>query len=226
MNIGIVGSGNIGRALGLAWAKRGHRILWSFSHDQRKLEALATQSGNGSRATKPYEAVSLSEVVLFAAPWTQLDEAIKQIGRFDGETVIDATNPYVDEQMHVQDFEDGSSSECVAKKMPGAKVVKAFNTLRAQTLETRAGQGLVVFMAGDYPLMKAKVGKLIEDAGFVAFDVGPLVEGKCQQPQTDRYLKELTLEQASQLTGISAQQTPAKNSIMGEIDLDQPVRRY
>jgi predicted dinucleotide-binding enzyme len=67
-----------------------------------------------------------------------------------------------------------------------------------------------------------KVAQLIEDAGFVPFDVGPLREGKKQEPGTERYLKELTLDQAQQLTGI----TQGVRSIVGEIDLDQPVRRY
>jgi|SRR5579884_246541 len=202
MNIGIVGSGDIGSTLGRLWARKGHRILFSFSHDRSKLERLASECGNGSRAVTPYEAVSLSEVVLFSPPWTQVDEAVKQIGRFDGETVIDTTNPFIDEEMNVQRFDENtSSSEEIARKLEGAKVIKAFNTLRDETLRERTGQGLVVFYAGDYPLMKGKVAQLIEDAGFVPFDVGPLREGKKQEPGTDRFLKELTLEQARALVG-------------------------
>src|SRR5690242_14019744 len=149
MNIGIVGSGDIGSTLGRLWAKKGHKVLFSFSHDRQKLEQLAEECGNDSRAVTPYEAVSLSEVVLFSVPWTQVDEALKQIGRFDGQTVIDTTNPYVDEQMNVQHFDDhDSSSECLAKKMENAKLIKAFNTLRDETLWERSGQGLVIFYAG------------------------------------------------------------------------------
>lgn len=221
MNIAVVGSGDIGRTLGRLWAKAGHRILFSFSHDQQKLEELARECGNGSRATTPYEAVSHAEFVLFSVPWNAIDEAIKQIGRFEGQTVIDTTNPYLDEQMHVEQFaENDSSSESVARRMENAKVIKAFNTLRDETLWDRSGQGLVIFMAGDYPLMKKKVAQLIEDAGFVPYDVGPLVEGKKQEPGTDRYLKEVTIDEARRLTGDAP-----RGSVMGEIDLDQPVRR-
>jgi predicted dinucleotide-binding enzyme len=219
MNIGIVGSGDIGSTLGRLWAKKGHKVLFSFSHDEQKLERLAQECGNGSRAVTPYEAVSLSEVVLFSVPWTQADEAIKQIGRFDGETVIDTTNPYIDEQMHVQEFgENESSSECLAKKMEGARVIKAFNTLRDETLWDRSGQGLVIFYAGDYPLMKKKVAQLIEDAGFVPFDVGPLREGKKQEPGTDRYLKELTIEEARRLAG---EQQGEGTAVRGEVESSQ-----
>lgn len=202
MNIGIVGSGEIGSTLGRLWAKKGHKILFSFSHDRDKLERLAQECGNGSRAVTPYEAVSLSEVVLFSVPWTDVDEAYKQIGRFDGETVIDTTNPYIDEEMHVQQFDENtSSSEEIARKFEGAKIIKAFNTLRDETLLEKSGQGLVIFYAGDFPLMKTKIAQLIEDAGFVPYDVGSLHEGKKQEPGTERYLKELTLDQARALAG-------------------------
>jgi predicted dinucleotide-binding enzyme len=202
MNIGIVGSGEIGSTLGRLWARKGHKVLFSFSHDRDKLESLAQECGNGARAVTPYEAVSLSEVVLFSVPWTQIDEAHKQIGRFDGETVIDTTNPYIDEEMHVQQFDENtSSSEEVARKLEGAKVIKAFNTLRDETLWEKSGQGLVIFYAGDFPLMKTKIAQLIEDAGFVPCDVGSLREGKKQEPGTGRYLKELTLDQARALVG-------------------------
>jgi predicted dinucleotide-binding enzyme len=223
MNIGIVGSGEIGRTLGRLWAKAGHRIFFSYSHDRRKLEELARECGNGAKAVTPYDAVRCSEVVLFSVPWNSIDDAIKQIGRFEGQVVIDTTNPFTDDRMNVARFEENdSSSESVARRMENAKVVKAFNTLRDETLWNRTRQGLVIFMAGDYPLMKQKVAELIDDAGFVPFDVGSLREGKNQEPGTDRFLKELTLSEAQELTGI----TPGVRSIVGEIDLDQPVRRY
>jgi hypothetical protein len=218
MNIGIVGSGDIGSTLGRLWARKGHKVLFSFSHDQQKLERLAEECGNGARAATPYEAVSLSEVVLFSPPWTQIDEALKQIGRFDGETVIDTTNPYVNKQMDVQEFpENTSSSEEVARKLEGANVIKAFNTLRDETLWEKSGQGLVIFYAGDDPQMKTKVAQLIEDAGFAPYDVGALHEGKKQEPGTDRYLKELTLEQARRLV-----EQPGEGTVQrGEVEAPQ-----
>lgn len=202
MKIGIVGSGNIGATLGGLWAKAGHQIYFSFSRDREKLERLAQEAGNDSQAVTPYDAARCSEVVLFSVPWTAQDEAIKQVGRFESQIVIDTTNPYVDDEMNVQEFsEKDSSSEHLARKLEGARVIKAFNTLRAPTLRDRAGQGLVVFFAGDYPAVKQnEVAQLVRDAGFVPFDVGPLHEGKKQEPNTDRYLKELTLEQAEHQT--------------------------
>jgi len=214
MKIGIVGSGDIGSTLGRLWAKAGHRIYYSFSHDRQKLERLAAEAGNESKAVTPYDAVRCSDVVLFSVPWDEQDEAIKQMGRFEGQIVIDTTNPF-GPGMRVESFdENDSSSEHVARKLPGAKVIKAFNTLKDETLAARSGQGLVVFFAGDYPLVKQnEIATLVRDAGFVPFDAGPLHEGKKQEPNTDRFLNELTLEQAEQLAG------PAQSRAeTGEID--------
>jgi predicted dinucleotide-binding enzyme len=225
MKIGIVGSGNIGATLGQLWGKAGHQIYFSFSHDGEKLERLAREAGNDSKATTPYDAVRCSEIVLFSVPWRAQDEAIKQIGRFEGEIVIDTTNPYIDDDMNVQEFpEKDSSSEHIARKLEGAKVIKAFNTLRAGTLRDRSGQGLVIFYAGNFPAAKQnEIAELIKDAGFVPFDVGPLHEGKYQEPGTDRYLKELTLDEAQRMAGAPAQPQTTK----GEIEstpTQQPAR--
>jgi predicted dinucleotide-binding enzyme len=222
MKIGIVGSGNIGETLGRLWAKAGHQLYFSFSHDSGKLEQLAEQAGNDSKASTPYDAVRCSEVVLFSVPWRAQDDAIKQIGRFEGQIVIDTTNPYIDDDMNVQDFpEKDSSSEHIARKLEGAKVIKAFNTLRAGTLRDRSGQGLVIFYAGNFPAVKQnEIAQLITDAGFVPFDVGPLHEGKYQEPNTDRYLKELTMQEAEQLVGAH----PRAETITGEIET-QPARQ-
>lgn len=219
MKIGIVGSGDIGSTLGRLWAKAGHQIYYSFSHDQERLEQLSAESGNDSKAVTPYDAVRCSEVVLFSPTWTGVDDAIKAMGRFEGQIVIDTTNPY-GEDTNVETFdENDSSSECIERKLPGAKVIKAFNTLRDETLASRTGQGLVIFYAGNYPLVKQnEVAQLIRDAGFEPFDVGPLHEGKKQEPGTDRYLKELTLEQAQRLTGETARVET------GEIGTQQQAR--
>ena len=219
MNIGIVGSGNIGGTLGRLWAKKGHRLYYSFSRDAGNLERLAAESGNDAKAVTPYDAVRCSDVVLFSPPWLAQDEAIKQMGRFEGQIVIDTTNPFI-EDGKIQSFDEkDSSSECIERKLPGAKLAKAFNTLRAGTLASRSGQGLVVFYASNFPLIKQnEVSQLIRDAGFVPFDVGPLHEGKKQEPNTDRYLKELTLQQAERLVG-----TPSRVQT-GEIDTGERSR--
>jgi len=215
MKIGIIGSGNIGQALGRRWAASGHQLYYSFSHDSEKLEALARESGNDSKAVTPYDAVRCSDIVLFAPPWTQIDEAIKQVGRFEGQIVIDATNPFIDEAMNTEQFDEGdSSSQDVQRRLGEANVVKAFNTLKAETLREKHGQGLVIYIAGDDSVAKAAVAQLVEDAGFVPEDVGPLVDGRNQQPGTDKFLKE-----------VRAAGPGSRSSETGEIALDLPLHR-
>ena len=70
MNIGIIGSGHIGANVGKLLARKGHKLYFAFSHDEQKLEALAAEVGNESKAASLYDAVMCSEVVLFSPPWT------------------------------------------------------------------------------------------------------------------------------------------------------------
>ncbi|HEY8296606.1 MAG TPA: NAD(P)-binding domain-containing protein [Candidatus Baltobacteraceae bacterium] len=204
MNIGIIGSGHIGGNLGKLLARKGHKLYYSFSHDEAKLENLARDAGNESKAATPYDAVLCADVIVLSPPWTQIDEALAKAGDISGKVVIDTTNPY-NPDFTIQELpENESSSEIVAKKIPQSSVVKAFNTLKAQTLLDRTEQGIAVFYCGDDPIAKNTVAGLIADCGFVPVDAGTLNEGRLQQPNTDRYLKELTKEQAEQLLGSPA----------------------
>lgn len=199
MNIAIIGSGHIGASVGKLLARKGHKLFFSFSHDEKKLEALAAEAGNESKASSLYDAVMCSEVVLFSPPWTQVDKALGGIGEIEDKVVIDTTNAY-NEDMSVQTFpEDDSSSEHIAKKIPHATVVKAFNTLPAQTLLDKSGQGLVLFYSGDDHVAKRTVAELIEECGFVPVDAGTLHDGRLQEPNTDRYNRELHHDEADRL---------------------------
>lgn len=199
MKIGIIGSGHIGANVGKLLARKGHKIYFSFSHDQQKLEKLAVEAGNDSKAASLYDAVMCSDVVLFSPPWTQVDKALAGMGEIGGKILIDTTNPY-NEDMSVQRFpEDDSSSEHIAKKMPHATVVKAFNTLPAQTLLDKTGQGLAMFYSGDDHVAKQTVAELITDCGFVPVDAGTLHDGRLQEPNTNRYNRELDKDDADRL---------------------------
>ena len=199
MNIAIVGSGHTGANVGTLLARKGHKLYFSFSHDQQKLERLATEAGNGSKAASVYDAVMCSEVILFSPPWTQVDRALAGADEIKRKIVIDTTNPY-GADMSVQTFdEDDSSSEHIARKMPHASVVKAFNTLPAQTLLDKSGQGIVLFYSGDDPIAKQTVASLIEECGFVPVNAGTLHDGRHQEPNTARYNREMRKDEADRL---------------------------
>lgn len=167
MKIGIVGSGNIGGTVGRLWAQAGHVVVFSFSRDPAKRRDLADSAGNDALAGTPEQAAHFGEVVLFAPPWPVAEEAIAQAGSLAGRVVVDTTNPY-GPGMPL----DGpaSAGEEVAKRMPGARLVKAYNTLPAATLQSESGRPpgdrLALFLCGDDEATKATVAGLVVDSGF------------------------------------------------------------
>ena len=77
MNIGIIGSGNMGASMGKAWASKGHNVLFSFSQDAAKLRAVAEAAGPAARSGTPAEAIAFGDVILLAVPWGAVTAAIK-----------------------------------------------------------------------------------------------------------------------------------------------------
>jgi len=122
---------------------------------------------------------------------------------FAGKIAIDAMNAY-SAVGRATDLGESTSSEEVAKQMPKARLVKAFNTMGWKTLETgsrpEGEDRLVIFLAGDDPQAKSVVAKLIEDIGFAPIDTGSLREGgRRQQPGSPIYGPPLTARQARDL---------------------------
>lgn len=93
MNIGIIGSGNVGRSLGELWTKAGHHVMFSFSRHPERLEQMAQQIGKKAWSGTSAAAANFSEVVLFAPNFWLVHEAISQAGSLAGKIVIDTTNP-------------------------------------------------------------------------------------------------------------------------------------
>lgn len=175
MRIGIIGSGNIGANAGRQFARVGHEVLFSFSRDQTKLDGLAAEVGPSARAGTPAEAVAFGALVLLAVPWPAIDEALAQAGPLDGKIVIDTTNQFG--RGGPVPLPDGiSAAELNARRMPGARPVKAFNTLTAGFQAAAAGRTgddrAALFLAGEDAAAKQTVAGLIEQIGFAPADVG------------------------------------------------------
>jgi predicted dinucleotide-binding enzyme len=147
-------------------------------------------------------AAQFGEVVLLATPW-RTPEALPSPNLLAGKIVIDAMNHYTSAGA-VQDLGNSTSSEEVAKRLPGARIVKAFNTMYFETLrtggKTEQKDRLVLFVAGDDAEAKAVVSKLIEDIGFAPVDTGSLHDGgRLQQPGSPIYNKPMIIEQAQKI---------------------------
>jgi 8-hydroxy-5-deazaflavin:NADPH oxidoreductase len=137
MRIGIVGSGRIGSTVGARLAHAGHDVVFSGSRTAGKLESLANSVPRASAAS-PAEAVSTTDAVVFAVRWTQIDDVLRQAGPLEGRIVIDTTNQFG--ARGVEDLNGASAIATNARRMPGARVAKAFNTYTSG-FQRDVGQG-------------------------------------------------------------------------------------
>ena len=190
MNIGIVGSGNIGATAARLFAEAGHEVAVSNSRGPETLEGLVAAIGPRARAATVEEAADFGEVVLVAIPFFAYETLPTDL--LAGKTVVDAMNYYPgrDGEMNLDGL---GSSELLARHLPDARIVKAFNTMYYETLgaegrpDAPSAERLVLFVAGDDAEAKAVVSGLIEEIGFTPVDVGTLEDGRKQQPGSPIY---------------------------------------
>ncbi len=182
MKIGIVGSGKMGSLLGRLLASAGHDVTVSNSRGAESIAALPAALGVNLSVGSVPEAVEGAEVVILAIPWSALSAATSVIQDWSGLIVIDTTNnrnkPGPD---GVIDIGGRISSEVVQEMVPGARVVKAFNTTPIPILESGLGVNAngknAVYIAGDDDDAKRVVAELIASIGGVAIDTGDLATG-------------------------------------------------
>jgi hypothetical protein len=192
MNIGIIGAGNIGATAARLFTRAGHQVALSNSRGPDSLAALVQELGPGARALPVEDAARFGEVVLLAVPWHR-PEALPSAESVRGKIVIDAMNPYRPGG-GLYDLGDATSSEETAKRLPGARLVKAFNSIWYKHLAENGdvnlpvGQRHAIYVAGDDAQAKAVVRDLIAAIGFDPVDTGSLREGgKKQQPESPVY---------------------------------------
>jgi len=204
MKIGIIGAGKIGATAAHLFIKAGHTVAISNSRGPETLTALIKQLGDNAIALSVNAAAAFGDIVLLAVPWVKPD-ALPSPELVDNKIVIDAMNPYQPEGGLV-DLGNSTSSEETAKRLPGAIIVKAFNTKNFKHLATGGRTDLplqerkALFIAGDSLAAKAKIARLIEEIGFAAIDTGSLHDGgKLQQPESVIYNKDITCTEAHEV---------------------------
>jgi 8-hydroxy-5-deazaflavin:NADPH oxidoreductase len=185
MKIGIIGSGNVGSALGKIWANNGHEIMFSSRHPEN-LKGLADSIGKNACFGLPPEAARYGEVVVLSVPWTQAADALKSAGYLKGNVLIDCTNPLKPDMSGLAIGHTTSAAEEVARMAPEAKVVKAFNTTFAAVMHSPSrmfgSQKATGFYCGDDSSAKAIVSGLIKETGLDPLDVGPLTCPRYLEP--------------------------------------------
>ncbi len=184
MKIGVIGTGNMGSGLGKAWAGRGHTVQVG-SREPDRARALAASVGNGASGGDIASAAAFGEAVLVAVPWRAIDEVMRAAGPMQGRLLIDCTNPMTDDYMELVVGHATSGGEEIAKRAPGAKVVKAFNHIYAQIVHSSpqfGDQNASVLFCGDDATAKESVAGLIRDLGFEPVDAGPLRNARYLEP--------------------------------------------
>jgi 8-hydroxy-5-deazaflavin:NADPH oxidoreductase len=179
VRIGVIGAGRIGGNAARLFAAAGHEVMLSFSRDPERLRADAEAIGERASAGEVADAARFGEVIVFSVPWRLIDEVLAEAGSLEGKLVIDTTNQYGSGGL--VDLPGGqTAAEHNQARMPGARLVKAFNTLtsgfQASAAGREADRRAVIFMAGDDADAKEIVAGLIEDAGFAPADVGGLAD--------------------------------------------------
>ena len=180
MHIGMIGAGRVSQALARYVLQTGHTVILSNSHGPESLSALVQALGTGATAGEVAEAAR-APLVLLAVPWSQVPQALSGLPAWEGRILIDATNQFVRTGQHplLADLGGRVSSEIVADLAPGARVVKALNTLLMENFEAGPKQGAgrrVIFLSGNESA-KREVGALFSSFGFVIIDLGDLHTG-------------------------------------------------
>ncbi len=177
MNIAVIGAGNIGGNIARQLAGSEHALTLSFARDTAALRALAEETG--AQVATAAQAAAAAEVVVISVPWGVLPDALAQTGSLDGRVVIDTTNHFGSGPGPAEGQRAASFN---ADRMPGARYTKAFNTLtaafQAQAVGRPREQRIVQWLCGDDDDDEAKqlVAGLIEQAGYVAVDVGGIAD--------------------------------------------------
>ncbi len=184
MNIGMIGSGNVGKALGEAWLAHDHDVLFSYSRDLAKLRAYAASLGPRACAGTPAEAVTFGDALVFAPPWSAVDDALRAAGPMKGKILIDCTNPLTADLSGLAVGHTTSAAEEIARRSPGVRVVKAFNTTGADNMRNPlfpAGRAAML-ICGDDRAAKSITGVLAREIGFEVVDAGPLRVARMLEP--------------------------------------------
>ncbi|RIK39663.1 MAG: F420-dependent NADP oxidoreductase [Chloroflexi bacterium] len=185
MKIAVIGTGNVGRALGPRWAANGHQVTYGSRdpHSQKVRDLVAASGANASATTSP-EAAADAEVVVLATPWEATEAIVRSFGDLTGKLVVDATNPLTHEELGLSVGHTSSAGEQVAAWAKGARVVKAFNMTGARNMTNPDyhGQPITMFICGDDAEAKRVVAGLTTELGFESVDAGSLSVARELEP--------------------------------------------
>jgi predicted dinucleotide-binding enzyme len=181
MKFGTIGAGAVALAFARAALAAGHEVALSGGRGPAPLAGKVAELGHGASAATVAAAASL-DYVLLAVPWTNIKDALRGLPAWNGGVLIDATNPFSEysPNLVLADLRGEGASEIVAGLAPGARVVKAFNSIVIERFNegpAKDGGRRVIFISGDDAEPKEFIKGLIKSFGFEPIDLGGLVTG-------------------------------------------------
>jgi predicted dinucleotide-binding enzyme len=187
MRVGILGSGLMGGKLGTIFAQAGHEVVFSYARNNAKLKKLARAAGRNARAGTPGEAAQNADALLLAVHWLRINDVLSQAGDLSGKVILSCSLPMNEQNTELVLGHSLSGAEELARRLPHARMVSAFNTVPSEVLfgvyESRrkaTRPGLVY--CGDDEGSKAVAAGLIRDVGFDPVDAGPLRIARYTEP--------------------------------------------
>jgi predicted dinucleotide-binding enzyme len=184
MKITVIGTGNMGSAFVRQLTRAGHQVTVT-ARDGAKAQKLAAAI-DGAVARPAAEAAADAEAIVLATGYGDAVAALRSVGDLRGKVVVDITNPLTADYMGLTVGHDTSAAEEIARAVPGAEVVKAFNTVFAQVLgdgpDFGNGNRVTVFVASDSDRAKQTARTLAESIGFQVVDAGGLRNARYLEP--------------------------------------------
>lgn len=187
VKIGIIGSGDVGSAIGAVWVEAGHEVMFSSRHLEHD-RALAARLGAGARAGTPREAAAFGDVVMVSVPYGALPDVGEDVGDLlEGKVVIDTCNPFPSRDGEIADWARGKGAGLAsAELLPGARLVRAFNAIGAERMGSAHREPGRVGMpiASDDAEAVELASRLIRKIGYEPVLIGGLEMGKHLVPGT------------------------------------------
>ncbi len=177
MQIAIIGAGRVGQILGQRFLDAGHAVTYGVrTPDDAKYRGLGRVTGIAAAA-------SSAEAVLLTTPWTAAESALREAGDLAGKVLVDATNP-IGPGMVLTHGTTDSGAEQVARWSPGARVVKAFNSIGMEVMANPVfgDRRSVLWHCGDDDAACATVAALASEIGFEPVRLGPLSRARFLEP--------------------------------------------
>jgi len=200
MKIAIIGSGLIGGTLTRLLVKAGYEVALTNSRGPASLKNFVDELGEKVHPLALEQTLNFGDIIIVSIHWRTLESL--PVFKAEGKIVVDTTNPYKDDGT-IYNLGDDISSNKVVKIFPGAKIVKAFNTIWYKHLAENGNNSFpmedrkVIPVASDDINAKQTISKLIEAIGFGPLDTGTLKQGsKLQEPEGALYAKDITVKEA------------------------------